>query len=155
MWATYDHSQNWHKSSRKTNILKSVGQNWSISFTCGPNMPTAVVIRVKCAQLFAAVGDALRLLRRRGEGREHARGSQVREEHRRKGKGSRCCMGDGINSIPCRTRYFPPGWFLRKVPMWNGFFEKKIWSSASHRTEPSSYQNGCSPKNFCPYQPCC
>ena len=28
---------------------------------------------------------------------------------RREGKGRRCCLGDRIESIPCRASYFAPG----------------------------------------------
>ena len=30
---------------------------------------------------------------------------------RREGKGRRCYLGERIDSIPCRTNYFPLGWF--------------------------------------------
>ena len=31
------------------------------------------------------------------------------ETDRREGKGRRCCLGDGIHSIPCRTTDFAQG----------------------------------------------
>ena len=40
---------------------------------------------------------------------------------RRKGKGRHCSLRDGIDSIPCRNRCFPPGWFWRK-----GWIEKRL-----------------------------
>ena len=46
----------------------------------------------------------------------HQAGLQHVEEHtvagqtdRREGKGRRCCLGDGINSIPCPTTDLKPG----------------------------------------------
>ena len=34
---------------------------------------------------------------------------KIQETDRRDGKGRRCCLGDGIHSIPSRTRDLAPG----------------------------------------------
>ena len=83
-----------------------------------------------------------------------------KDKDRRKGKGRRCCMGAGIDSIPCRTRNFSSGWFWRKGWIEKGYWTewmlwKNCWSSGSHHTQPPPYQNGCSPKNFCSNHACC
>ena len=43
---------------------------------------------------------------------ERGRGGGIEEEtDRREGKGRRCCLGDGIHSIPCRTTDLTPEFF--------------------------------------------
>ena len=42
---------------------------------------------------------------------QHRRRIKTEEE---KAKVLPCCLGDGIDSSPCRTSYFPPGWFEEK-----------------------------------------
>ena len=46
---------------------------------------------------------------------------RYKDLYRREGKGRRCCLGERIDSIPCRASYFAPGrrigWFNLKNKM--------------------------------------
>ena len=52
--------------------------------------------------------------------------SKKKDKDRRLGKGRRCNLGDGIDSIPCRTSHFPQGWFEIKVEENNRYVTKWI-----------------------------
>ena len=41
--------------------------------------------------------------------RRRIKKTKKKDKDRKEDKGRRCCLGDRIASIPCRTSYFPPG----------------------------------------------
>ena len=56
--------------------------------------------------------------------------AQKKDNLRIEGKGRRCCMGDRIESIPCRAGYFAPGWFEEKDEFI--LFFKSSWCNSSY-----------------------
>ena len=53
----------------------------------------------------------------------------MKDTYRREGKGRRCCFGDGIDSIPCRTSHLAPGCLKKRTngitaTWWNGCLGK-------------------------------
>ena len=67
--------------------------------------------------------------------------SHRRRNRQKRSKGRRCCLRDGIHSIPCRTTDFAPEWFEEKDNWKNGRLaetdasEKCMFSwSTSHQT---------------------
>ena len=77
---------------------------------------------------------------------------QKKDKDRREGKGRRCCLGDGIDSIPCCTNLYQ--YDLKKrmnrvmATWWNGCFEKMDDHSVHTIPNPHPSKMDVLPKTF-------
>ena len=55
--------------------------------------------------------------------------AQKKDVYRRGGKVRRCCLGDRIYSISCRSSYFAPGCYKEKDEMHQDDMKKRIINS--------------------------